>query len=214
MKGIQAAEAEASSAQLSLPQILPPVALPAAGLLPAAVPVQASAQEPAKPLTPMPKKPLFWSAALIPPMEAEKDQPAQADRSNVPAVLRNLRKCQACGFPVSVGRVLCVECEEKKFRGKLRIPGSEASAKLPNDAPAVLATTGTVEVTRVGTPTALIPLPEQRSLAPSYSLTGGGPELVLSAGLAPSESWFSANKYVLIFVAIVVALAAAVAFLH
>jgi hypothetical protein len=35
----------------------------------------------------------------------------------VPPVLRNLRKCEACGFPVSAERTLCVECEEKKWRG-------------------------------------------------------------------------------------------------
>jgi GAF domain-containing protein len=80
-----------------------------------------------------PKKPLFWSAALTPAADAGA---VELDQSHVPPVLRSLHKCEACGFPVSAGRVLCVECEEKKWRGQLRLatprrgatPGAAASA--------------------------------------------------------------------------------------
>ena len=72
-----------------------------------------------------PKKKLFWSAALHPAGEAEKV--GEADQSHVPPVLRGLRKCEACGFPVSAGRALCVECEEKKWRGQLRVPKAEVA---------------------------------------------------------------------------------------
>src|SRR5580704_7197375 len=76
--------------------------------------------EPAAPTQPAtPKKQLFWSAALNPAADAS---PEEADRSHVPPVLRGLHKCGSCGFPVSSGRVLCVECEEKKWRGQLRVP--------------------------------------------------------------------------------------------
>jgi|GEM_PF-771322 len=76
--------------------------------------------EPAAPTQPAtPKKQLFWSAALNPAAEAS---PEEADRSHVPPVLRGLHKCGSCGFPVSSGRMLCVECEEKKWRGQLRVP--------------------------------------------------------------------------------------------
>ena len=50
-----------------------------------------------------------------------------SDRSHVPLVMRNLRKCDACGFPVSPTRSLCVECEEKKWRGQLRRPAAPAA---------------------------------------------------------------------------------------
>ena len=73
----------------------------------------------------VPKKPLFWSAAMNPVAEGEKA--AEPDQSHVPPVLRNLRTCEACGFPVSPGRALCVECEEKRWRGQLKRP----SARLP-----------------------------------------------------------------------------------
>ena len=72
------------------------------------------------------KKPIFWSAALTPESDAVK--PSDLDQSHVPPVLRDLKKCVACGFPISAGRVLCVECEEKKWRGQLR---QQISARKP-----------------------------------------------------------------------------------
>ena len=76
-----------------------------------------------------PKKKLFWSAALHPASEAEK---GEADQSHVPPVLRGLRKCEACGFPVSAGRSLCVECEEKKWRGQLGAPKAAVAPATPS----------------------------------------------------------------------------------
>jgi hypothetical protein len=63
-----------------------------------------------------PKKPHFWSASTQSQHVAES--PEQPAATSVPPVLRQLQKCQACGFPVSAGRLLCVECEEKKWRGQ------------------------------------------------------------------------------------------------
>ena len=65
------------------------------------------------------KKKLFWSAALS---VAADDAQTDTDESHVPPMLRGLRKCDACGFPVSPGRALCVECEEKKWRGQVKRP--------------------------------------------------------------------------------------------
>lgn len=75
--------------------------------------------QPAAPLPksqqPAPKNPLFWSAVTpernTPPTEQVRAVP-------VPPVMRNLQKCQACGFPISQGRKLCIECEEKEWRGQ------------------------------------------------------------------------------------------------
>ncbi|MGO8797019.1 MAG: GAF domain-containing protein [Candidatus Sulfotelmatobacter sp.] len=65
------------------------------------------------------KKPVFWSAA-VQKSESPPAMPSTFDPAviAVPAVLRNLQKCSACGFPVSQGRSLCVECEQKKWRGE------------------------------------------------------------------------------------------------
>jgi hypothetical protein len=63
------------------------------------------------------KKPLLWS---VPESAADLDTPEGSDQSHVPPVLRGLRTCEVCGFPISGGRVLCVECEEKRWRGQLK----------------------------------------------------------------------------------------------
>jgi hypothetical protein len=65
------------------------------------------------------KRNLFWSAAENLAVDATKTD--DADRSHVPPVLRGLRQCEACGFPVSAGRTFCVECEEKKWKGQLKV---------------------------------------------------------------------------------------------
>jgi hypothetical protein len=80
-------------------------------------------------------KPLFWSAAAGMSGEARK---FADDRGDVPAVLRNLRKCDACGFPVTAERTLCVECEEKRWRGQLkpRASGVSGAASATAAAPA------------------------------------------------------------------------------
>jgi hypothetical protein len=63
-----------------------------------------------------PKRAILWSA---PATGNTGSPPAQtSDSTAVPPALRNVHRCQACGFPVSEGRVLCVDCEEKKWRGE------------------------------------------------------------------------------------------------
>jgi hypothetical protein len=79
-------------------------------------------------VTGVPAKPLFWSAAMNPVTQAEAM--AEPDRSHVPPGLRNLRSCEVCGFPVSLGRVLCVECEEKRWRGQLKRPSAVLGPKV------------------------------------------------------------------------------------
>jgi GAF domain-containing protein len=199
------------------------------------------------PAVPAPqKKPLFWSAALDTSAEAEKA--AEPDQSHVPPMLRNLKKCEACGFPVSAGRVLCVECEEKKWRGQLRMPRLAAPQKAASPAteapatpvarlmaaaqsgttaaaapvlarqsapavsavpiaaktmsPDVVKESNEIPAQPVATPvpshpavlqTAATAVAEPQSVVPEREQS---PAFVLSAGLAPSQSWFSANKYI------------------
>jgi GAF domain-containing protein len=101
----------------------------------AAFPAQTSLPPKPPAAPPAPKKPLFWSAAMraLSSEQPKNDTPAVA----VPATLRNLQKCQACGFPVSQGRAFCVECEERQWRGqRLAHPELKArqdEAKSPGD---------------------------------------------------------------------------------
>jgi GAF domain len=201
-----------------------------------------AAAEPMAEIAPA-KKTLFWSAALNPASDAAR--PDDADQSHVPPVLRSLRKCEACGFPVSAGRVLCVECEEKKWRGQLRVP---KSAPRSASAPAPTPTVSTAPLPKpevrafaaaAQSVAAVAPMPStQRASAPATvsggavagspavkeskasaaqpvpvpalsntpvvekaaqpaEPTSGVPEFVLSAGLAPSQSWLARNKYIL-----------------
>jgi GAF domain-containing protein len=95
-----------------------------------------------------PKKKLFWSAGPNP--AADAGRPEAPDQSHVPPVLRNLRKCEACGFPVSAGRVLCVECEEKKWRGQLRVPkaGAPRQTAMPSPVAEKVGTSGAEALTQ------------------------------------------------------------------
>jgi hypothetical protein len=203
---------------------------------------------------PAPKKPLFWSAALD--TSAEADKSAEADQSHVPPILRNLKKCEACGFPVSAGRALCVECEEKKWRGQLRTPRPAAGAApkvarpvvvdpvpdpvsapvarlkaaasattatpvtagpsasevvsnvvMPASSPVVVKESKGAVAPAVSTP-ATPPVPEAASVPTTSAVETSAPAFVLSAGLEPSQSWLSRNKYV---VGAIVLVAAAVA---
>jgi hypothetical protein len=197
---------------------------------------------PEAPLIATPKKPLFWSAALSPEVDSAK--PVDSEESHVPPVLRGLRKCEACGFPVSAGRALCVECEEKKWRGQLRpqaartaavsSPSKSAgqAAAAPAMAKAVLPVVEPKVAQKVATPTVLASPTEPpkgsgpvdassatvvdniASQQPAAGVQTSVPDFVLSAGLEPSRSWLASNKYILIVLFVAAAGAAAVFFLR
>lgn len=150
-----------------------------------------------------PKKPLFWSAAIHTPTNA-----GRADETGesiaVPPVLRNLQKCQACGFPVSQGRKFCVECEEKQWRGERPANQSRetvgGAVAVPAPAPASLAPVQNLAAPSIE--------PAADAVQTSVTFTSGVPEVEADVSVSdsptfflssasPSESWFSANKYTL-----------------
>lgn len=208
------------------------------------------------------KKTLFWSAALDSSADAAK--PSDADQAHVPPVLRSLHKCVACGFPVSAGRTLCVECEEKKWRGQLRssqavrVTSAKAAASVrvppapeparppaqafaaaapsmaktaaPASAPSSAQLSNPVQPAAVVAPPAAEakkeiaqPTPSVESAKPAAPAASTPlpvpaakpePQLVLSAGLSPSQSWLSRNKYVLAVLLVIAGTAAAIYFLR
>jgi hypothetical protein len=142
--GTEAAMAAAPAVESAIP-VLPPPVVPAdiplvvaaapAAVTPAVVPaiVVPATVAPAiiVPAKEQPaKRPLMWSAAAV---HASPDvaKPAEADQSHVPLMLRSLRKCKACGFPVSEGRTLCVECDEKQWRGQPLPAAAKAKVASP-----------------------------------------------------------------------------------
>jgi uncharacterized Zn finger protein (UPF0148 family) len=201
------------------------VPAPAASAAPAQEPPVETAKLVAAPA--VPKKPLFWSAAMRPASGQTSQGP---EPMPVPPVLRNLRKCQACGFPVSQGRTFCVECEEKQWRGQRLSQPAAAQHKDQSAQPSPTPDATTlVEGERAAPPesspahissaakTTETPTVEQTiapptSRASSYTVPADVPAVdsptsFLSTALQ-SESWFAANKYVLgalLAVAIVIA---------
>ena len=138
------------------------------------------AAEAAKP-DPTPKKPLFWSVAMQPQATARPDSTAQSVA--VPPGLRNLQKCQACGFPVSQGRTFCVECEEKQWRGQR--PSAQTQPKTTASAPQ---------------PVTSAPVESQAAIvqpSPPADFTASDDRALFASSAAPSESFFAANKYIL-----------------
>jgi hypothetical protein len=173
------------------------------------------------------KKPLFWSAAMS--SAADADQVAEPDQSHVPPVLRSLHKCEACGFPVSSGRVLCVECEEKKWRGQLKIaPAARRQGAMQGPAAVAEVFKAEAKAFAAGAQSAAAsaPAPARENVSPAVATSildavplpaarsaDAAPEFILSAGLPPSQSWLAANKYVVGVILLVAAAAAAAFFL-
>ena len=219
---------------------------------------QSDATPVAAPEAEAPKKKLLWSAAQNPAADAEK--PEEPDQSHVPPVLRSLRKCEACGFPVSAGRVFCVECEEKKWRGHLKVPkvvaplptathtspvatvaprpegrAFAAAAQSAAVSAPVPSTQQASTVAAHGVAIPALPVARKESKEPTGRAMAAGPasaaparvaavvpaaskvqsrEFVLSAGMKPSQSWFSANKYIIAALLVVGAVVAAVLLLR
>jgi hypothetical protein len=214
---------------------------------------------------PAPQKTLFWSAAM---RAASAPVTKDVETISVPVTLRNLQKCQACGFPVSQGRSFCVECEEKQWRGQRVQPAAEPQKRnmpiapeaqiAPQIAAAAAASQATVFQSAAIAPAAPapsaqpIPSPSadlkiySNAVAPEISQTLTAPSIepppaietvtppssdsalldlsppapaaedampFLSATLQ-SESWFSANKYVLGALLLVAVVIAAIAWLR
>jgi hypothetical protein len=79
------------------------------------------------------KNPLFWSATALTATNSGRSDDMGGSIA-VPVEMRDLQKCKACGFPVSRGRTLCVECEEKQWRGE-QLPQPPATADAAERSP-------------------------------------------------------------------------------
>lgn len=212
-------------------------ALPVADMTPETLPQAAAPVEPSD-STPS-KKPLFWSAAA----ESDSSATPDVDDSHVPPVLRGLRKCEACGFPISAGRVLCVECEEKKWRGQLRpqaqvrkpvsvgggaaaapaqsrpkptiVPEPRVTPEAPKVAPSP-APQNPTEKAETSLPV-VVAAPTEQVVHEAVVRNEPGtavPEFVLSAGIEPSRSWFSTYKWILLVLLVLLGGAATFLFLR
>jgi hypothetical protein len=167
-------------------------------------------------LTPAVKKSLFWSATMQNQGSAGRSAEAAAEVA-VPPMLRNLRKCQACGFPVSQGRAFCVECEERQWRGqRLSQPaaGSAAPQNVPQNAPKKVISTpfkAARTATASATSSADILTLSNTGVPANFSGSHSAP---FSSSASESQSCFAANKYVLGALLVVAVVVAAIVWLR
>ena len=222
--GIEEVETEISSAEPKTETLAADVAAPPV-VADATVEAVLPSLEPAPKVAP--RKPVMWSAAAPASPDAVKSVRTE-DQSHVPPVLRNLHKCWACGFPVSEGRKLCVECEEKQWRGQLRVQNPAgvgfASAAMPRAASppqAFAAAAGAAVPARRGSVAS-----GQKTKSSSAdssvgiaSTTTKASEVesdlpILSGGIEPSQSWLAANKYIIGALLVAAGTIAAIAFLR
>jgi putative methionine-R-sulfoxide reductase with GAF domain len=76
------------------------------------------------------------AVASVPAPEPAAVKPARAEPARLPE-LDKIRKCEACGFPVSEGRTLCLDCESA------RLSGDRPAPLASNQVPAFLSEFGT-----------------------------------------------------------------------
>jgi hypothetical protein len=174
---------------------------------------------------PASKKPLFWSAVFETAASADRPDDIAAPIA-LPMELKNLQRCQACGFPVSQGRTFCVDCEGKQWRGDGLPQPSAAAVAAGREAPQATQPEPQVIGAQADTP-------EISVLKDSSSVKTSDPAMEPSAGevaiaapvvadlpqsvphnvpeevslsdnsilflssAAPSESWFAGHKYIL-----------------
>jgi hypothetical protein len=159
-------------------------------------------------------KPQLWS---IRDAAEAADGAGIQDGTDAPMALAGLRKCEACGFPVSEGRRLCLDCDEKEWRGRNRVRGAGGSSVKPMAAQAVIAAP-TAAAPEVKLDATANPMPNSelkivaRGVEDSALPSAAGDAPIFSAAAESSPSWFAANKYVLAAI-VVVALAIGVALL-
>jgi len=220
---------EAAISETTIPVFTVPLVQPVPS-----VNVAQPAAPPAESSTTTAKKSKFWSAAMPASASAAAPPPKAAESaSTIPPVMRSLAKCAACGFPVSHGRELCVECEEKKWRGvrpvASAVPASKEDGSSHSTKTALRLRSGQAESGADGqaapsqttanqdggshsTKTALRLRSGQAQSGAARS--DAQPELILSAGIEPERSFLSRNKYVIGAILAAAAAATGVVFLY
>ncbi len=162
------------------------------------------------------KKSFFWSAATQSQPSATALENARADA--IPPVLRSLQKCQACGFPVSQGRTLCVECEEKQWRGEAVVaPGKKPeTAVIPMVEPDAAIAPKRDSPASVEAQVVAVPLSTEPSaiLAKPADWTAAESSTLFASSAAPTESWFAANKYIIAALLLVSLIIAAIVWMR
>lgn len=131
------------------------------------------------------------------PVEAAKSTSGPTARSAERArtAVAGLRRCESCGFPVSEGRRLCLDCEKKK--GAKAATPAKVEVKLESPAAPALdsAPKTPVAAAETQTPTA--------GSTPSVKPDGDGPQFLV-ASPDRYESWIVQHMYAAVAAAVAV----------
>jgi len=131
------------------------------------------------------------------PVEAAKSTSGPTARSAERArtAVAGLRRCESCGFPVSEGRRLCLDCEKKK--GAKAATPTKVEVKLESPAAPALdsAPKTPVAAAETQTPTA--------SSTPNVKPDGDGPQFLV-ASPDRYESWIVQHMYAAVAAAVAV----------
>ena len=169
-------------------------------------------------------KPLLWSASTaendadLDSAEKDDSPPAELflDDAALPLALQGLRKCETCGFPVSEGRRLCLDCDEKNWQAQRSATARKSAKPAAQLVATASAASGAEPITL---PEGASPV-ENSAANPPAPATSHPPvpnvddAPVLTAALESPPSWFAANKYVLGAIAAAALAIAAVALLR
>jgi putative methionine-R-sulfoxide reductase with GAF domain len=160
--------------------------------------------------------------------KAEVARPASAE-GRLRIAISQVRKCESCGFPVSEGRKLCLDCEKKKPKEALTSAKKEVAVEAPAPTAVPAATSGDTLKTEpmvetkapVQVPTAIPAISEAAQLeSPTVETEKPESDKVeavtvpgIEEGPMPQfmvgspdqhESWIVAHKYSAIAIAVIV----------
>jgi putative methionine-R-sulfoxide reductase with GAF domain len=179
-------------------------------LEPGAVKSTAAASQPVLPegATVQPE-PAVLSAVVV-PTETTDNLSSQAERARVsetvsepasiPEAMRRVQKCATCGFPVSEGRALCLDCEKKETQKKefeKRQGEKQGEKKNRQEHPTTLSVQGKSEASNVTTATSQVSSGE---FVPAF----------LADSVPVEESWLSNHVNLLALVVLIMGILVAV----
>jgi putative methionine-R-sulfoxide reductase with GAF domain len=154
-------------------------------------------------------EPAVLSAAVV-PTETTDNLRSQVERAplsetvsepaSIPEAMRRVQKCATCGFPVSEGRALCLDCEKKDTRKKefeKRQGEKQGEKKNSQEHPTTLSVQGKSEASNATTATSQVSSGE---FVPAF----------LADSVPVEESWLSNHVNLLALVVLIMGILIAV----
>lgn len=154
-------------------------------------------------------EPAVLSAAVV-PTETTDNLSSQAERSpvsetvsepaSIPEAMRRVQKCATCGFPISEGRALCLDCEKKDTQNKefeKRQGEKQGEKKNRHEHPTTLSVQGKSETSNATAATSQV---SSEEFVPAF----------LADSVPVEESWLSNHVNLLALVVLIMGILIAV----